>query len=318
MPLKTIQGHHHISMLAKDIRQNNYFYTEVLGLRRVKKTVNQDDPSMYHLFYGDQTGTPGTELTFFEMPYIGQTYRGTNAFTRIGLVVASEASLAYWEERLATYNVAYEAGVTFANRPAIFFEDNDGLRLAIQLEEGANPPLWEAWEESPVPAEHQIKGMGTVGANVRRLQKLSRTLTEIFHYEAIPQSADEILFQSVKGDIFGEILAVQTEGETERPGRGSIHHLAIRAKDEAELLYWKDQVRRRGFQTTDVLERFYFKSVYFRESNGLMFELATDGPGFTVDSDVASLGKQLDLPPFFEDRREEIKASLKTLEEETE
>lgn len=278
--------------------------------------MNQDDPSMYHLFYGDRTGSPGTELTFFEMPFIGQTYRGTNAFTRIGLVVSSEASLMYWQERLSQYGITYETGVTFANRQAIFFEDNDGLRLAIQVEEDAEPPLFEAWKRSPVPVEHQIKGMGTVEVTVRRLEKLARTLTEIFHYTIVSRSNESILLQSVEGDIFGEILALHEEGETEKPGRGSVHHLAIRAKDEDELKHWDEQIRKRGFLTTGILERFYFKSVYFRESNGVMFELATDGPGFTIDSDVESLGEQLDLPPFLEERREKIEATLQPLEED--
>lgn len=311
-----ITGHHHISMLTKDINENNFFYKTILGLRRVKMTVNQDDPSMYHLFYGDKTGSPGTELTFFEMPYAGQTHRGTNAFTRIGLVVTSEESLSYWKDRLTQYSVAYEEVKSYANRPAILFEDSDGLRLAIQVEPNANPPLFEAWDDSPVPAEHQILGMGTIEVKVRRLQKLTRTLTEIFHYNATEQSDEEILFQSVKEDIFGEILAIEKDGPREKPGRGSVHHLAIRAKDEGELQHWDEQVRRHGFQTTGILERFYFKSLYFRESNGVMFEIATDGPGFTIDSDVGSLGEQLDLPPFLEERREEIEAALKPLKED--
>lgn len=314
--LYNIKGHHHISMLTKDINENNFFYKTILGLRRVKMTVNQDDPSMYHLFYGDNTGSPGTELTFFEMPYVGQTHRGTNAFTRIGLVVTSTASLSYWKERLTQYDISYEEVDRYADRPALFFEDRDGLRLAIQVEPGADAPLFQVWDESPVPAEHQIIGMGTIEVKVRRLQKFARTLTEIFHYSAVKQSNGKIVFQSIKGDIFGEILAIEQDGPREKPGRGSVHHLAIRAKNEAELQHWEEQVRQRGFQTTGILDRFYFKSFYFRESNGVMFEIATDGPGFTIDSDVQSLGEQLDLPPFLEARREEIEAVLKPLKED--
>lgn len=316
MSLRKIKGHHHISMLTKNINENNHFYKTILGMRRVKMTVNQDEPSMYHLFYGDKIGSPGTELTFFEMPYAGQTHRGTNAFTRIGLVVTSEDSLSYWKERLTAFGIDYEEVESYANRPALFFEDEDRLRLAIQFEPKAETQLFEAWEESPVPEEHQIIGMGTIEVRVRRLQKLSRTLTEIFHYIATEQAGGEVLFQSIEDDIFGEILAIHEDGPTERPGRGSVHHLAIRAKDEAELQDWDEQVRRRGFQTTGILDRFYFKSLYFRESNGLMFEIATDGPGFTVDSDVESLGEQLDLPPFLENRREEIEATLNPIEED--
>lgn len=313
--MNKIAGHHHISMLTKEINENNFFYKIILGLRRVKMTVNQDNPSMYHLFYGDKTGSPGTELTFFEMPYAGRTHRGTNAFTRIGLVVTSEASLLFWKERFVQYDIAYEEVKSYANRPALLFEDRDGLRLAIQVEPEANAPLFEVWNGSAVPTEHQIIGMGTIEIKVRRLQKLIHTLTEIFHYNAMEQPDGKIIFQSIEGSIFGEILAIEKDGPREKPGRGSVHHLAIRAKDEAELQYWDEQVRQCGFQTTGILDRFYFKSLYFRESNGIMFEIATDGPGFTIDSDVESLGQQLDLPPFLEERREEIEATLKPLKE---
>lgn len=312
--MKKVAGHHHISMLTKDIQENNFFYKHILGLRRVKKTVNQDEPSMYHLFYGDRTGSPGTELTFFEMSYAGQTHRGTNAFTRIGLVVSSIESLIYWKNRLNEFEIAYEEG-RFANRQAIYFEDRDGLPLAIQVEASAEPALFTPWDKSPVPSVHQIKGMGTIEVRVRRLQKLNRTLSKIFHYTVLPQGESRSLFQSQEGEIFGEILAIEEDGPSERPGRGSVHHLAIRAKDEAELRYWDGEIRKHGFQTTGVLERYYFKSVYFRESNGLMFELATDGPGFMIDSDEDSLGEKLDLPPYLEAKRDSIEASLRSIEE---
>src|SRR5699024_3770450 len=144
--------------------------------------------------------------------------------------------------------------------------------------------------DSEVPEAYQIKGMGTIEIQVRRLHKLERTLGERFGYTVERFSNTELLLRTGKGTIFSEILAREVEGPSERPGRGSIHHLAIRVKDEEELAYWNEQIRRRGFQTTGILERFYFKSVYFRESNGIMFELATDGPGFTIDSDVDTLG----------------------------
>lgn len=309
----TISGHHHISMLAKNGKRTNEFYETVLGMRRVKKTVNQDDPSMYHLFYGDRTGSPGTELTFFEMPYAGATHRGTNAITRIGLVVSSEESLSFWKQRFAKYEVPFIEG-EYAKRRALLFEDEDGLQLALQVEPDARLEHWEAWADSEVPEAYQIKGMGTIEMQVRRLYKLERTLTELFGYNVERLSNTELLFRTGKGTIFGEILALEIEGPSERPGRGSIHHLAIRVKDEEELSYWDEQIRRRGFQTTGILERFYFKSLYFRESNGIMFELATDGPGFTIDSDVETLGQRLDLPPFLEDRRAEIEANLSPLD----
>ncbi|MGF9766596.1 ring-cleaving dioxygenase [Bacillus albus] len=310
-----IKGHHHISMVTKNGSENNHFYKNVLGLRRVKMTVNQDDPSMYHLFYGDRTGSPGTELSFFEMPLVGKTYRGTNAITRIGLLVPSEESLHYWKERFEKFGVKHSEITTYANRPALQFEDAEGLRLVLLVSNGEKVEHWETWEKSEVPAKHQIQGMGSVEMTVRRLDKLASTLTDIFGYTEVSRSDEEAIFQSMKGEAFGEIVVKYLDGPTEKPGRGSIHHLAIRVKNDAELAYWEEQVIQKGFHSSGIIDRFYFKSLYFRESNGILFEIATDGPGFTVDGDVEHLGEKLDLPPFLEDQRAEIEAKLAPIEE---
>ncbi|KMP26140.1 ring-cleaving dioxygenase [Bacillus wiedmannii] len=310
-----IKGHHHISMVTKNANENNHFYKNVLGLRRVKMTVNQDDPSMYHLFYGDKTGSPGTELSFFEIPLVGKTYRGTNAITRIGLLVPSEDSLHYWKARLEEFDVKHSEMTTYANRPALQFEDAEGLRLVLLVSNGEKVEHWETWEKSEVPAEHQIQGMGSVEMTVRRLDKMASTLTEMFGYTEFSRNDEEAIFQSIKGEAFGEIVVKYLDGPTEKPGRGSIHHLAIRVKNDAELAYWEEQVIQRGFQSSGIIDRFYFKSLYFRESNGILFEIATDGPGFTVDGDVEHLGEKLDLPPFLENQRAEIEAKLAPIEE---
>jgi len=310
-----ISGHHHISMITKNAQKNNRFYRDVLGLRRVKMTVNQDDPSMYHLFYGDKTGSPGTELSFFEIPPVGRTHRGTNAITQIGLLVPSEASLTYWKKRFAEYSVQHGDIITYANRPALHFEDKEGLRMVLLAANGQKIKHWETWEKSTIPAKHQIQGMGPVEMTVRRLHKLASTLTDMFGYTEVSRTEEEAIFQSIQGEPFGEIVVRYLDGPTERPGRGSIHHLAIRVKDEAELAYWEEQVKRRGFHSSGIVDRFYFKSLYFRESNGILFEIATDGPGFTIDGDIETLGEKLDLPPFLESRRAEIEEILQPIEE---
>ncbi|EJQ09953.1 ring-cleaving dioxygenase [Bacillus cereus] len=307
----TIPGHHHISMVTKNAKTNNNFYRDVLGLRRVKKTVNQDNPFMYHLFYGDLTGNAGTELSFFEMPNVGRTIRGTNAITQIGLLVPSIESLTFWKKRFESFQVAHGEITTYASRDALHFEDPDGLRLVLLNNNGeVVPEYWTAWDDSSVEQNHRILGMGTVEMTVRSLNKLSKTLTGLFGYKEVSRSDDEGIYQSIAGQSFGEILVKQQEGESERPGKGSIHHLAIRVKNDEELSYWNEAVKDKGFQSTGIIDRFYFKSLYFRESNGILFEIATDGPGFTVDSAVAELGKELDLPPFLEERRKEIEEKL--------
>ncbi|MEK4742024.1 MULTISPECIES: ring-cleaving dioxygenase [unclassified Bacillus (in: firmicutes)] len=307
----TIPGHHHISMVTKNAKTNNNFYRDVLGLRRVKKTVNQDNPFMYHLFYGDLTGSAGTELSFFEMPNVGRTIRGTNAITQIGLLVPSIESLTFWKRRFESLQVAHGEITTYAGRDALHLEDPDGLRLVLLNNKDEEvPEYWTAWDESSVEQNHRILGMGTVEMTVRSLNKLSKTLTGLFSYKEVSCSDDEGIYQSIDGQSFGEILVKQQDGESERPGKGSIHHLAIRVKNDEELSYWNEAVKDKGFQSTGIIDRFYFKSLYFRESNGILFEIATDGPGFTVDSTVEELGKELDLPPFLEERRKEIEEKL--------
>lgn len=311
----TIPGHHHISMITKNAQLNNQFYREVLGLRRVKKTVNQDDPSMYHLFYGDLTGSAGTELSFFEMPIVGSTVRGTNAITGIGLLVPSLESLDYWKERFESFDVKHEDITTYAGREALPFEDPEGLRLILINNQGQDvPEYWATWEESVVEKAHRILGMGTVEMTVRNMDTMAKTLKDMFGYIEVSRSEQEAVYQSISGEVLGEILVKQKDGPRERPGKGSIHHLAIRVKNDEELTYWDEAIKARGLNSSGIIDRYYFKSLYFRESNGILFEIATDGPGFTADSSVESLGKELDLPPFLEDRRAEIEAGLTPLD----
>lgn len=311
----TILGHHHISMLTKNAQINNHFYQNVLGLRRVKKTVNQDDPSMYHLFYGDLTGSAGTELSFFEMPIAGRTARGTNAITQIGLLVPSLESLVFWKKRFDLLNVNHGELTTYAGKDALHFEDSEGLRMVLLNNNGEEiPENWSVWKDSVIEKEHRILGMGTIEITVRYLDRLAKTLKDMFGYVEVYRSNEEAIYQSVSGQSFGEILIKQKEGPSEKPGRGSIHHLAIRVKNDDELRYWEKVVKERGFHSSGIVDRFYFKSLYFRESNGILFEIATDGPGFTVDSTVEELGKKLDLPPFLEERRKEIEAKLVPLD----
>jgi glyoxalase family protein len=311
----TISGHHHISMLTKKAQLNNHFYQQVLGLRRVKKTVNQDNPAMYHLFYGDLTGSAGTELSFFEMPMAGSTIRGTNAITGIGLLVPSFESLVYWKKRFEALEVKHGEMTSYAGRDALHFEDSEGLRMILLNNNGEEvPENWAVWEQSIVEKEHRILGMGTVEITVRHLERLAKTLKDMFGYVEVSRSDQEAIYQSIAGQSFGEIVIKQEEGPNERPGRGSIHHLAIRVNNEEELRYWDEVVKERGFHSSGIVDRYYFQSLYFRESNGILFEIATDGPGFTADSTVEELGKALDLPPFLEGRRAEIEARLVPLD----
>ncbi|MGE6513477.1 ring-cleaving dioxygenase [Lysinibacillus sphaericus] len=313
--MQKLSGHHHISMLTKNGKQNNDFYTKVLGLRRVKKTVNQDSPSMYHLFYGDLTGAAGTELSFFEMPVAGRTVRGTNAITRIGLLVPNYESLVFWKNRFELLEVQHSEITIYAGKDALFFEDHEGLRMVLLNHHNQETPTdWQAWESSDIPVEHRILGMGTVEMTVRYLSRTVTLLQELFHYTVVTENEKEARLQSIAGETLGEIVVKELEGPSEKPGRGSIHHLALRVATVEELQEWDALIKARGLESTGVVDRYYFQSLYFRDCNNILFEMATDGPGFTVDSPVEDLGKELDLPPFLEEKRAEIEAILEPLD----
>lgn len=308
-------GHHHISMYTKNVGKNDYFYQEILGLRRVKVSVNQDDPFMYHVFYGDLTGSPGTELTFFEIPLIGNTYPGTNAITKIGLLVPSYQSLLYWQERFSQFEVKHSNITKYAGHDAIHFEDHEGLRFVLLNHAGRRiPEKWKAWPDSVVPEYHRILGMGSVELTVESLPTLANTLENLLGYHKISLTENEAIYQAVEGEVFGEIVVKQLPGMKERRGKGSIHHLAIEV--EGDLEDWEEKIKDFGYRTSGVVDRFYFKSLYFTEEHGITFELvSSDALGFTADSSVEELGTKLDLPPFLEHRRAEIEAKLVPIDE---
>ncbi len=301
-------------MRTKNAKLNNQFYTEILGLRRVKVSVNQDDPNMYHLFYGDLIGSPGTGLTFFEIPAIGKTYRGTNAITRIGLFVPSYESLGYWKERFTKLGVTHGEITTYTGRQALHFEDVDGLPLVLVNNNGEEiPEEWTAWKDSKIDLEHRILGMGPVEITVQSLDSLSKVLENIFAYELVSSIDKQAIFQSIKGNGFSEIVIIEKEGPIEKPGKGSVHHLALRVKNGEQLRFWETRIRDFGFEIMNITDRYYFESLYFKEENGVVFELATDGPGFTIDSTIEELGGKLELPPSLESKRTEIEAKLTPL-----
>ncbi|WP_375106411.1 VOC family protein [Lysinibacillus fusiformis] len=310
-----ITGHHHISMITKKAHENHQFYHHILGLRRVKKTVNQDDPSMYHLFYGDLTGSPGTGLTFFELAHAGRTHRGTDAITRIGLLIPSFDSLMYWKNRLDEFQIEHSEITTYGDTDAIYFEDPDGLRLVLlNNQDKPIPQEWTKWQDSSVEMAHKILGMGPVELTVSSLENAAKTIVQLFGYKERSKTETEAVFQVEEDQLQGQIIIVEQEGPKEKPGRGSVHHLAIRVNDKEELEQWEQRIKDFGFPIIKKADRYYFSSIYMKETHGIIVELATDGPGFTVDTAVEDLGTRLDLPPFLEERRQEIEEKLTPIE----
>lgn len=308
-----ISGHHHVSMFTDNAQENNSFYTDVLGMRRVKKTVNQDDPTMYHLFYGDQVGSPGTELTFFEMNQ-QPTRRGTNSISHIGLLVNSHESLLFWQQRFMALGIRHGQLEVINGRESLYFEDPDGLSLYLMNHQGGSiPDSWQSYHHPDIPEVHGILGMGPMILTVRQLGLTGNMLVDLLGYTLVKTEPTEEVYQAIVGEASGEIILRQQSGQRERQGAGTVHHLALRVKDASEMRAWAERIESAGYRNSGIKDRFYFESFYFRDRNSILFELATDGPGFMVDSSVEGLGKELDLPPFLESRRSEITAHLAPL-----
>jgi glyoxalase family protein len=317
--LKPLLGQHHVSAITGNAKENYRFYTKVLGLRLVKKSVNQDDTSVYHLFYADERGNPGTDLTFFEIPHAGNTYEGTNSISLTSLRVESDESLLYWKKRLEEHSVMHGEIVTKYGRKTLEFRDFEGQRLELVSDETNNGVAGgKPWDKSPVPVEHGIIGLGPVKLTVARSEVTAKIITDVMGYreKAAYQEGEKQLrvFETGEGGTGAEIfLEERSDLQRERPGRGSVHHVAFRVESEEELRKWVEHLRILRLPNSGFVERYYFRSLYFREPNGILFELATDGPGFEGDESFDHLGEKLALPPYFENQRAEIEAKLKPL-----
>lgn len=317
-----LRGIHHLSAHTANANKNYDFYTRILGMRLVKKTVNQDSPSMYHLFYGDEAGNPGTELTFFEIPMMGSTYRGTNSISGTSLRVPSDASLYYWQKRFTKYGVDHSEIQDRAGHQVLPFEDPEGQRLALVSDEkNKGVKAGKAWNKGPVPTEYGITGLGPIKLTVKTAIATAAILTEILGYKQtrqfvsdIADQPDILVFETGEGGNGSEIhLEERSDLSIERPGRGSVHHVAFRVKDDEEMHRWVKKITAARLPNSGFVDRYYFRSLYFKEPNGILFELATDGPGFATDEHIDHLGETLALPPFLESKREEIEQKLKPL-----
>jgi glyoxalase family protein len=319
-------GFHHLTAITADVAENHDFYTRLLGLRLVKKSVNQDDVSAYHLFYADGAGTPGTDLTFFDWP-VPRERRGSNSIVRTGLRVGSEASLHWWQERFARLKVAHRDIARRAGRATLDFEDFEGQRFGLTVDESGEPP--HPWAKSPVPEEHQIRGLGPITLSVPELELTDRILTEVLAMRkgrSIEiRRKDEQGRETLDGAAQVQVYALGPDGpaaelhvavepglQRARQGAGGVHHVAFRTTAE-DFPAWVGRLAQLGVPSSGPVNRYYFQSLYFREPNGILFEIATDEPGFTADEPLDRLGEKLALPPFLEARRKEIEAGLKPL-----
>ena len=311
-----LTGIHHLTAITADAAGNNRFYTDTLGLRRVKKTVNQDDTSAYHLFFADGAGTPGTDITFFDWP-APRERRGTHSISRTGLRVSGD-SLDWWAARLSDLGVSTGRIETLDGRASLDLEDPEGQRLRLVA---APEPAGQPWDQSPVPAPHQIHGLGPITISVPELAPTQAVLTQVMNMAKVrdyasPDGQGQVhVFQMGEGGAAAELhVAVQPGLPAAQQGAGGVHHVAFRVPDTAALTEWTNRVRGFRVPNSGEVERFYFRSLYFREPGGNLFELATDGPGFDVDEPRETMGQGLSLPPFLEGRRTAIEAGLKPLD----
>jgi glyoxalase family protein len=295
-----LEGIHHITGITADAPGNVDFYARVLGLRLVKKTVNQDDPTVYHLFYADEKGSPGSDITFFEYPGARRGHAGEGMVHRVVWRVASEDALDFWETRLRTERttVSREDG-------RLRFADPEGLELELVVADTSDEPLIA---DSPeIPAELALQGFGGVRAFSSDPERSRAFLEETLGFEGENDGEFE-----VRGEQRGSFYAYDPSEGPGIPGAGTIHHVAWASPPE-EHEEWREHVQQAGASPTPVIDRFYFKSIYFREPSGVLFEIATMGPGFTADEPLESLGERLSLPPNFERLRDQVEPALTPL-----
>jgi glyoxalase family protein len=306
---KKISGLHHVTAIASDPQRNLDFYVGLLGLRLVKRTVNFDDPGTYHFYFGDARGTPGTILTFFPWPGARRGQRGVGQIEATAFAISPD-SVGYWLDRFKEQHVTAEKTPARFGEEVIRFTDPDGLLL--ELIASSSPAPFEPWPDGPVPSEHALHGFHSVSAALEGYERTARLLRDSFGYRLVKESGNRFRFASSDEAAPGRIVDLLCLPDT-GPGRvaaGSVHHIAFRARNDEEQLKWREHLVELGYNVTPVIDRTYFHSIYFREPGGILFEIATEPPGFTLDEKLDELGRHLRLPPWMESARSQIERVL--------
>jgi glyoxalase family protein len=304
-----ISGLHHVTAIASDPQRNLDFYVELLGLRLVKRTVNFDDPGSYHFYFGDATGTPGTIFTFFSWPGARRGVHGSGEVGAAALVIPP-GSAVYWLERLKKSQVSAERASQRFGEEVVRLVDPDGT--LIELIESTSSAAVVPWSESPVPAEHAIRGFHSVSATLQNSEKTTKLITETFGYGLLQEAGNRSRFTAPGEAGIGKFIDLVSAPDV-HPGRiavGSVHHIAFRVPDDEQQIEWREKLISQGYQVSPVMDRTYFHSIYFREPGGVLFELATDPPGFIQDESVDELGANLRLPTWMEHARPQIEEML--------
>lgn len=304
-------GLHHVTAVAADPQQNADFYHTVLGLRLVKTTVNFDSPGTYHLYFGGETGQPGTLITFFPWPGAPRGRRGTGQATTVSFSVP-EGSLGWWRQHLQALAVTVAAAATRPDEEALSVRDPDGL--ALELAAHPQPDRAPAWEGGPIPHEHAIRGLHSVTLTEAGYERTAEMFTGPLGFRLASETGNRFRFATAHGGA-GALVDVLCRPEAPQGlvAAGTVHHIAWRAPGDAEQAAWRNTLLQQGLDVTPVLDRQYFHSIYFREPGGVLLEIATDSPGFTIDEPMMRLGRALKLPPWLEPSRAQIEHALPAL-----
>jgi glyoxalase family protein len=303
-------GIHHVTAIARDPQSNVDFYTRALGLRLVKQTVNFDAPDSYHLYYGDEQGSPSSLLTFFPWPDVPKGRQGAGMTTTTAFSVPG-SSLGWWHERFKGLGLDTDAPTTRDEEDVLTFRDPNGMVIDLVASEGDHRSGWDGVAD--IPAEHAVRGLHAITLSERVLDPSAAMLTELLGMDVEGEQPDRVRFGMAEGQSGALVDVAAGVQERGLQAGGTVHHVAFRAPDLETMTAWQQELLGRGVGVTQILDRQYFKSIYFREPGGVLFEIATDAPGFSVDEPLLELGRHLKLPPWLEPDREQIAAALPPL-----
>lgn len=314
--MKKLKGVHHVTAITSSAEENYKFFTYVLGMRLVKKTVNQDDIQTYHLFFADDKGAAGTDMTFFDFPGIPKGVHGTNEISRSAFRVPTDAALEYWVKRFDRLQVKHSGIQEQFGKKVINFEDFDEQQYQlISDEQNQGVTSGTPWQNGPIPLEFAITGLGPVHIRISNIDYLRQVLERVMEFKCTWENGNSYLFEVGEGGNGASIIVEQNdELPVARQGFGTVHHAAFRVDDKETLLDWQRHFESFGFNTSGYVDRYFFESLYTRVAPQILFELATDGPGFMGDEPYETLGEKLSLPPFFESKREQIEQLVRPID----
>ena len=316
--MNELKGIHHVTAITSSAEKNYEFFTYVLGMRLVKKTVNQDDIQTYHLFFADDKGSAGTDMTFFDFPGIPKGSHGTNEIYKTAFRVPTDEALSYWEKRFDKYEVQHTAITEqFGVKTLSFTDFDDQQYMLVSDENNEGVQAGTPWQQGPVPLEFAITGLGPIHIRIGQFDYLKEVLEKAMHMKEIAEEGSLHLFEMGEGGNGAQVIVEHNaELPSGQQGFGMVHHAAFRVADREALNEWTSHMQEIGFSTSGYVDRFFFESLYARVAPGLLFEWATDGPGFMGDEPYETLGEKLSLPPFLEPKREQIESMVRPIDTE--